>query len=132
MTLTNILEKYKSSSFSWGEFDCCIFVATVIEEHTGKQLPYWKEVLTYKNYKESVKALKKLGCKKIEDLPGVILNKPKRPVSEVKHGDPVYYINEDGVGILGICNGVRAYFLQKGGGLTARSIDKCKYCWNVN
>jgi hypothetical protein len=130
--MTNIIYKYKHNDFSWGELDCCIFTASVIEEFTGRDLPYWKDVLNYTDKKSAVKTLRKLGCNELQDLPTIILNKPKQPISEVKHGDAVYYINEDGTGILGVCNGVRAYFLQLGGGLTTRPVTDCSYCWSSN
>lgn len=130
--LTAIIYKYKGSKFSWGKIDCCVFTASVVEEFTGRDLPYWKDILNYTNLKESMKTLKKLKCEKLEDLPSVILNTEKKDISEVKLGEPVYCINEDGIGMLGICNGVRAYFLQTGGGLTARPIEDCLYSWSIN
>jgi hypothetical protein len=130
--LTDIIYKYENKEFSWGSFDCCIFTAKIVEEFTGRELPYWKDVLNYKGYRSSVKALKKLGCNKIEDLPSIILGTDKKPISKVKHGEPVYYINEDGIGLLGICNGVRAYFLQEGIGLTTRPVEDCLYSWSIS
>jgi hypothetical protein len=130
--LTAIIYKYKDSSFSWGKFDCCIFTASVVEEFTGRDLPYWKDILNYTNLKESMRTLKKLKCEKLEDLPSVILNTKRKDISEVKLGEPVYYVNEDGVGILGVCNGVRAYFLQVEEGLTARPIKDCLYSWSID
>ena len=130
--LTTIITKYKDTEFSWKDFDCCLFTVNVVEEFTGRELPLWKEVIGYKSYKGAMKALKELGCKDLVDLPSVILNTEKKDISEVKHGEPVYYVNEDGVGILGVCNGVRAYFLQYGGGLTARNVNECKYCWSID
>ena len=131
-SLTEIIYKYKNNSFEWGEIDCCIFTASIVEEFFNIDLPYWKNVITYSSEKGAMKALKKLGCKDLIDLPEIILNTKRKPISEVKLGEPVYYINEKGRGILGICNGKRAYFLQRGGGLTARNIEECKYCWRVN
>jgi len=130
--LTQIIYQYKDTSFSWGELDCCIFSIVVIEEFNNKTFPLWRDVIQYKNYKGAMKALLKLGCKKLEDLPSIILNTERKDISQVKLGDAVYYINEDNIGILGVCNGVRAYFLQQGGGLTTRPISACEYCWSVN
>jgi len=130
--LTNIIYQYKNLDFSWGQFDCCIFVASIVEEYTGKNLPYWKEILNYKNFKGAMKTLKKLNCNKLEDLPELILGTSKKDISEVKLGEPVYYINEQNEGILGVCNGVRSYFLQVGGGLTARNTEDCLYCWSID
>ena len=88
--------------------------------------------MNYTNYKEAKQTLKKLGATDLTDILTVLLNTPKKDISEVKLGEPVYYINEDGEGILGICNGVRAYFLQKNGGLTTRNIEDCLYCWSID
>ena len=131
-TITSIVDKYKYTTFQWGDWDSCIFVVSLLEEYNKTSFPKWREVIGYKNLKEAVSALRKLGCDKLEDLPGIILETPRKDIKDVKHGDVVYFVNEDGVGILGVCNGVRAYFLQKGGGLTARSVLSCKYAWSVN
>jgi len=129
--LTNILQKYKDSTFSWGKVDCAIFTFSVLEEYTEHSFP-WEEGLGYGSYREAMKTLKKLGCKNLIDLPEVLLNTPKKSISEVKHGEVVYYINEENKGILGVCNGVRAYFLAKDGGLTTKDINDCLYCWSID
>lgn len=103
-----------------------------MEEFTGKELPMWKEVATYTSYKQALLTLKKLGCNAVKDLPEIILGMPRKDISEVKLGEPVYYINERGRGILGVCNGERSYFLQRGGGLTARDTKDCLYCWSID
>jgi hypothetical protein len=131
--LTDIIYQYKDSEFSWEDFDCCTFTALVIEEYTGKKLPLWREkIKDIHNWDSALKILKDLGGETMEDVPSIFLGTKKKSISEVKLGEPVYYINEAGVGILGICNGQRAYFLQRGGGLTARNIEDCKYCWSIN
>lgn len=130
-TLTDIIYDYKNTEFSWGDIDCCTFTFSVIGEFTGKKFPEWK-VVTYNDKLGAVKALRKLGCNNLKDLPDTILKTEKKDISKVKLGEPVYYINEDGDGILGICNGKRAYFLQYGGGLTARNVEDCKYCWSID
>ena len=131
-SLTEIIYRYKDTEFSWGELDCCIFTVLVIEEFTHKKLPFWREVINYNNYKGSLESLNKLGCNTIKDLPSIILGTDKKAATKAKLGEPIYYINEDNIGILGVCNGKRAYFLQKGGGLTARKIEDCKYSWRIN
>lgn len=131
-SLTDIIYQYKDRDFSWGELDCCVFTVRCVEEFTEKKLPKWRDVLQYRSEKDSIKALKKLGCDKLEDLPTAILGTEKKPIKEVKLGEPVYYINEEGIGVMGICNGARAYFLQKGGGLSARNVEDCTYCWSID
>jgi hypothetical protein len=130
--LSQIIYQYKNSEFSWGEVDCCTFTFGIIEEFTGKNFPEW-EVVTYNNEIGAMKALKKLGCKNLKDLPSIILGNPIKPIKEVKLGEPVYHINKhNGGDTLGICNGVRAYFLCDKGGITARKIEECEFCWSIN
>lgn len=130
--LTDIIYKYENSKFNWNNLDCCIFTVSIIEEYTGKELPYWRDVINYSSFKGAMKALKELGCETLVDLPEVILGGPQKPISEVKLGEPVYYINEEGEGILGICNGAQAYFLKKDNGLVTRRIEDCLYCWSID
>jgi len=130
--LTDIIYKYKDSKFSWKNFDCCIFTVNVIQEYTNRNLPYWEDAIGYTTYSGAMKALKNLGCKTLVELPEIILGTPKKPISEVKLGEPVYYINEEGEGILGICNGAQAYFIAKGDGLVTRKIEDCLYCWSID
>jgi hypothetical protein len=40
-------------------------------------------------------------------------------------------VNEKDEGVLGVCNGARAYFLQHKEGLTARNVEDCLYCWSI-
>lgn len=131
--LTDIIYQYKSYNFTWGKFDCCLFTIMVIEEYTGKTFNSWRKVLSkYNNYSEAKLAMKKLGCKKVEDLPSIILATPKKDISNVKLGEPVYYVNEKGEGLLGICNGAQAYFVQFGEGLVTRPIEDCIYSWSID
>ena len=64
--------------------------------------------------------------------PGWQVGIKEKEISEAKLGDLVYYINEEGHGIMGVCNGVRAYFLCWDGGITARNINDCECCWSLN
>ena len=131
-TLSNIINQYKEEEFNWGRFDCCIFTAKVVEEFTGKELPYWKNVLNYTDFKSSIRTLKKLGCNKLEDLPSIILDTEKLSMSEVKLGYPVYYINEDGIGILGVqirVTSLSPYFSAANPYLQSPSTKKKKKNW---
>ena len=112
--------------------DCCVFTASVVQERTGKDLlSLWKTKFNYDDYTSAMKTLKELNSIDLSTAPTEVLGIPRKPISEVKYGDIVYKINERGQGILGICNGVRAYFLQETGGITARNIEDCLYCWTV-
>ena len=132
-TLTDIIYKYKDKEFSYPDgLDCVIFSLKIAEEYTEKEIIGWKEITTYKTYKGALKTIKKLGCKDVSEVLEAALNIPRQDISQVKLGDIVHYVNEQGRGILGVCNGVRAYFLQEDGGITARRIEECDYCWSIS
>lgn len=130
-TLTDILYKYKNTKLEYGNIDCCVFTAKVVEEYFNLDLPLWKDLLIYDNYKDAIRTLRKNGIKSVEDLPTAILGVEKKPISEVKLGEPVYAVNEEGQGVLGVCNGMRAYFLHSKVGLMAVPIETCLYAWEV-
>jgi hypothetical protein len=130
-TLTDIIYQYENEEFNWKNFDCCTFSAKVVSEFTGKDITNFKEVENFKDLKGSIRWLKKMGCKDLSEAPSAFLGVKRKEISEVQLGDFVYYINEDNVGIIGVCNGKRAYFLQESGGLTARNISDCLYCWSI-
>lgn len=129
--LTDIIYSHRDDNFQYGTLDCCIFVAEILEEYHGKKLlKEWRSILTYDSVISAYKTLRKLGVRQVIDLPPIMINGERKPISEVKHGDVVYYREKDG-GMLGICNGVRAYFMNHNG-LLAVPVNKCKYCWSFN
>jgi hypothetical protein len=130
-TITDLIYKYKNIEFKWGENDCCTFAADIAWKFKGKNPPNIKEIFNYKDLRGSIKWMNKVGAGALDEVPEKYLGLQKKNISEVKHGDIVYYMNENGQGIMGICNGCRAYFLQYGGGVTARPVEDCTYCWSV-
>lgn len=131
-TLTDYIYEYKETEFAWGELDCCTFTYDVVSKFKNVKLKSIKEIYDYNDYKGSLIWMKQLGCKTLDEVPTAFTGAEKKDISEVKHGDMVYFINEDGRGIMGVCNGCRAYFLQYGGGLTARPVEDCLYCWSID
>lgn len=134
-TITDLIQEYKNSEFKWGEIDCVTFATTVAYKYKNKEVPNIQENITYNDIKSALQWLKALGIDSFDDLhkaPELFAGLKKKDISEVKHGDIVYYVDsEHKSGLLGICNGVRAYFLSTKNGLTARNIEECKYCWSV-
>ena len=135
-TITELLQEYKNSKFEWGRTDCVSFAADIAYRYQGKEVPNLQKDQTYNDTKSALKWLKNLGIDNFDDLykaPELVLGVKRKDISEVKHGDIVYYIEpETNAGLMGICNGVRAYFLCWDGGLTARNIEDCTYCWSVD
>ena len=130
-SLTEILYKYRNKSLEYGDLDCCVFTAKVVEEYFEIELPLWKDLLTYSTYKDALKVLRKNNIKSVEELPSAILGTEKKPISEVKLGEPVHYVNEIGHDVLGICNGKRAYFIQPEIGLITLPIEDCSGAWSI-
>lgn len=129
--ITTILQKYKEFNFKFNEMDCCLFVSKVLEDYYGEPITTVWDNVQYSNLREAVKTIRKLGCKDMSELPSKVLNVPRKNINNVEYADIVYYINEDNMGIMGVCNGKRSYFLGKNGKLTARDTNECLYCWSV-
>jgi hypothetical protein len=131
MVLTDLIYEYKDKEFKWGTIDCCTFVADIAWRFKNKTPPNIKDIYDYKDLRGSIKWMAMVGAGSLDEVPEKFAGLKRKDISEVKHGDIVYYLNENGYGIMGICNGCRAYFLQYGGGLTARNVKDCLYCWSV-
>ena len=134
-TITSLIQKYKGKEFKWGELDCVTFAANVAFTYKQKEVPNIQKHQQYSDMKGALKWLRSIGINNLDDLhkaPELFAGLKKKDISEVKHGDIVYYIDPGlNQGLLGVCNGVRAYFLSVEGGLTARNVKDCKYCWSV-
>lgn len=134
-TITDLIQEYKNTKFEWGKVDCVTFAATVAYTYKGLEVPDIQKNIKYKDIKSALKWLKHLGIDSLDDLhkaPELFAGLERKDISEVSHGDIVYYIDsETNAGLMGVCNGVRAYFLCVDGGLTARNVEECKYCWSV-
>lgn len=135
-TITDLLQEYKDSEFEWGKVDCVTFASSIAHKYKGKPVPEIQKDYTYNDMKSALKWLKNLGVNSLDDLheaPELFLGIKKKDISEVQHGDMVYYVDPGTeAGLMGICNGVRAYFLCWDGGLTARDVKDCKYCWSID
>lgn len=134
-TITELLQEYKNSEFEWGKVDCVSFAASIAYRYKGKEIPNIQKEHSYNDIKSALKWLNNLGIDNFDDLhkaPELFAGLKKKDISDVEHGDIVYYIDPGlNQGLLGVCNGVRAYFLSTEGGLTARNIEECIYCWSV-
>lgn len=131
-TLTDIIYQYKDYEFNWETFDCATFSTSVVSEFKQKDITNFKSIENFKDPKGAKRWLKKMNCKDLSDAPSAFLGVERKPISQVKLGDIVYYINENNIGVFGVCNGMRAYFLQDKKGLTTRDIQDCVYCWSID
>lgn len=131
-SLTDIIYKYKHKKLDYVNLDCCTFTGKVVEEYYNIDLPIWKELSEYNNFSGALKALKEKGINSLEEIPTKILGTERKSISEAETGNVVYTLNDKGQGVLGICNGVRAYFIQPEIGIIAVPIEECLYAWDVN
>lgn len=134
-TITDLISEYEDANFEWGKLDCVAFAASIAYKYKNKPVPDFQKDWKYSDIKSAIRFLNNLGIDSLDELhkaPELFLGLKRKDISEVQHGDAVYYINERGNGILGICNGCRAYFLCEAGGLTARDVNDCIYCWSID
>lgn len=108
-SLFHAIEKH-NRPFQWGESDCCLFAANVVEEITG--IDYAKGFRGYDSRNGAVKKLRELGFSSLEQAISSVL-KPKNKNFAMR-GD-VVLIRNAGRHIAGICVGEKAACQGKDG-----------------
>ena len=131
MNISEALEKYKSAKFRYGDMDCCLFVANVIQDMIGRDfaLP-WRDL--YVNERGAIRIIQQHGgmAGLVSAAIGQML-----PVSRARTGDPVLIgpplVERDVIGQgLGICSGATVTYLTDDG-LADAPILLGLGCWNV-
>lgn len=115
--LYDYLEK-ANKPFEWGEHDCCTFAAN------------WAKPDALKKYNYSTKIgagrmLKKHGG--VEGIASTWLQ--EKPVAFAQRGD-IVSIEIHGNIVLGICAGIKSWFLSENG-LVALKTEECKKAWQT-
>ena len=98
ITITDLIQEYKDSEFEWGKVDCVSFAADIAYRYKGKKVPNIQKDWKYNDVKSALKWLKNLGVYSLDDLhraPELFLGTKKKDISEVQHGDIVYYIDPE-------------------------------------
>jgi hypothetical protein len=110
------LAKYDNASFEWGRLDCCLFVADVLLERTGRD--YAAE---FRGQYDSEFGARRILVKH-GGLEGVLRSifGPMRPPGEAAEGDPVLLsgkiVERDSIGMaLGIYDGKEVAYLTRRG-----------------
>jgi len=131
MLLSEALVKYKNAEFNYGDIDCCLFVANVLRDTTGKDFAApWRNF--YKNEFGALRiiaghgSLMALACSAFGRI---------HPIAEARSGDPVLIgpplVARDSIAQgLGICNGTSVSYLTEDG-LADASILLGLGCWHV-
>lgn len=112
--------------FVWGEKDCCLAVADIVNMYAGIDIAE-KFRGKYKTALGSKRALKKYGKGSIKDTASDIL--PSIPVSEAGRGDLVL-VDTDAGESLGILFGTRAWAMAETG-MVAIGMDKVTHAWRI-
>ncbi|WP_435007978.1 DUF6950 family protein [Tundrisphaera lichenicola] len=113
----------RSCEFEWGAHDCVLWCANWVRKLTGNDLAAdWRG--TYGTEEEANSVLNSLGFASPADLADEHLD--AIPVLRAKRGDIVQHP----AGMLGICDGARAYFLTLEG-VTRLEFTKCLRAWKV-
>ena len=128
MMANNLFSKYKTRRFKWGELDCCLFSANIVEELYGIDFAE-KFRNKYSTEEEAFILVKKLyNADNLKELATTILNiEPSKDFNNIKLYDLVLYKN-----CLGINYGSRSVFMHKEKGLIKIPNKICEYYWSLN
>jgi len=124
--LNDYLEAASERPFSWGEWDCAVYVFGAAEAITGDDhAETWRG-----KYKTPTGALKQIKKHGVENL-GEWLDKfySRQPILFAQRGD-IVAIDQDSFGAFGIVIGAQALFVGPDGTET-RPLVECDYAWRV-
>jgi len=130
--LAAAVEEAKGKTFSYGKFDCVLFVMDVARDLTGKDFLEGLGIRgKYKTKAEAAKLIVKLGGK--GGFKGAVTKaigiKPKPPEFGSR-GDVMMYRSSTPENHLGICIGSKVAIPSEKGLLFIDLLD-CTCCWNI-
>ncbi len=121
-----VIEEARDKPFAWGEHDCCLFAADVVQAITGKD--YAKEYRgKYKTMRGAYKLLKKKPLAKVLDSRFKRTPFPNRGDVVLIPGSMVGSVQD----ALGICIGVKVALVSEGGGLDFMPYGGDMKAWSV-
>lgn len=131
ITLAESLRKFENAKFEYGVLDCCLFVADVLRDTTGKDYAQ-KYRGQYTGEFGAIKTIMKHGS--FINLMCSVLGDP-RPFWVVRPGDPVLLrpetVVQDAIGNgIGIFDGDQIVYLTECG-LARAPLSAARGCWNV-
>lgn len=129
--MDRILARYKDAEFRYGKLDCCLFVADVIKQLTGKDFAEpWRG-------KYTTEAGARRMIAEHGNMAGIASSAfgEMLPMSNVRDGSPVLigppFVEHDSISeALGICHQSRIYYLTEKG-LASVSLLFGRGCWSV-
>jgi hypothetical protein len=122
-TLAEYLTASEKTIFTWGENDCCLWVAKFVDAITGSNIATdW--IGQYSTQEEAQAFMESQGFTSPEEIADHHLS--EMPITKVGRGDIVLHPQ----GALGICAGRKSYFLIPVG-LTTLNTLQCHKAWGV-
>ena len=124
LILNYYIRTSQSLVFSWGENDCCLWVARFADLITNSNLEA-KLKNKYNTSRGAQKIMQENGFKNTSQVADCYFS--AKPLSMAMRGDIV--MHKDGA--LGICDGRKSYFLLETSGLIAANTNDCLKAWGV-
>lgn len=124
--LKEILDSHEKKEFKWGENDCCLFAANVVNEYVG--IDYARN---FRNtYFSEAEAWNVVDNNLEEFITKLLKVKPRTDFINCTSGNPVSYKFEKGYSI-GIAYGDRAYFITGLKKYLKIPLKKCRCYWRI-
>lgn len=128
--LTQWLNELHKEPFSWSSWHCCHFASSWVKYVKGVDIMADKPVVS--DFKTAKRALKAYGG----DLTVAIsqqLGKEPQSASMARVGDIVLLPaeNDEGVGLVGVCNGRVSFFLDERGGIASIPTERAQCSWAI-
>ncbi len=116
--LTEMIEDAIGMPYEIGVHDCALWVCQVVEEITGVDHSAAFRG-RYSTARESLCIARQIagGCGGLREAVSVILDVPERPPQHINTGDPLLWIDDEGVEHLGISAGGHRMALLTASGL---------------
>lgn len=125
--LARMLREASSRPFAWGEHDCCLFAADVVQAITGED--HAAEFRgRYTTAAGAARALKRYGAGNL--VATIDAKLPRIAPALARRGDVVCKEFEDVGPALGICVGIQSAFASHTGIAMHNTLD-CDHAWRI-
>lgn len=133
--LNEYIDKCRSRSFSWGEWDCGLFVADCLQIILGVDFGMeWRG--RYHDEKGAAAVMARHYVETVEQVFDIVAARHASffrpvPVSAARRGDVVAFDTPKNGPALGICLGDKCAFPNISGGLAFVKLGRCRRAWSV-
>ena len=129
-TLTEWLDGLQQKPFSWSTWHCCHFASSWVAFATGRD--HMANKPTVADVRSARRAVNSFGGNLQVAISNELGAQPINP-KLAKLGDIVLLPadNDEGVGLVGICNGRVSFFLNESGGITSIPTEQAQCAWAI-